>query len=234
LVRICMSETEDVSEGALRKPPSRRSSWYEQFFDILSSRKIDSVDLDFVKVNITPDRSDAGKFLQGLRFLGLIDKTGKATKALDKLRLTGDQFNINLQETVKNAYAIVFEKVNLESVKRENLVNFFVGTYDLSSSVADKAVDLFAYFARRADIQVSDELGILPIISKSGRDSTSRRQTNQTRTKSQSTHPDIVPEDIEELKMGDVRVWIPKGNHEAAITAKRLIDLYLETHTSGT
>lgn len=44
----------------------------------------------------------------------------------------------------------------------------------------------------------------------------------------QPQKPDIPkPEDLEELKLGNIRIWIPKGDVKEANKAKKLIDLYI-------
>jgi hypothetical protein len=223
-----LSESDNSTEkvGVL-KPPSRRSSWYDRFFEILSSRKLDSVDIDFVKTNITPDRGDASRFIRGLKFLDLIDENSKATKELDKLRLTGEQFTKNLGAIVKNAYAPVFSKVVLETVKRDNLVNFFIDTYDLPGNVANDAVELFVYFANKSAIQISPDLSTTLQTMKTPRESVPRRNSAPSRESSQSPVSNLIPDNVEELRLGAVRIWLPKGDKTAANTAKQLIDLYL-------
>lgn len=44
---------------------------------------------------------------------------------------------------------------------------------------------------------------------------------------------DEVPPNVEELKMGEVRIWLPKNDRPAAELAKKLIDLYLDKTKYG-
>lgn len=37
-----------------------------------------------------------------------------------------------------------------------------------------------------------------------------------------------LPSGVEELKWGDIRIWLPKGDHKAAKKAKSLIELYIK------
>lgn len=225
-----LPEGSQTSEKTTKwKPPSRRSSWYERFFELLGSRKVELVDLDFIKINITPDKGDAGRFLAGLKFLGLIGNEGKATKEMDRLKLTGDDFKKNLKEVIRRAYSDVFDKTELETVKRDNLVNFFIERYDLSANVASDAVDLFVYFTNKADIPLSASLKAVTPPIRPAKEEPARLRM-QSRPTQQRKLTEIIPEGMEELKLGNVRIWLPKADKTAAETAKRLIDLYMETH----
>jgi hypothetical protein len=215
------------------RPPTRRSSWYERFFELLASRKINLVDADFVKVNITPDRSDAGRFTRGLRFLGLIDENGKTTRQMDKLRLTGDEFKKNLGDVIRSAYSMVFDVVHLETAKRQYLVNFFIEKYGLSADVATDAVEMFVYFANRAEIPVSDDLKTVPLVPRQPKDENQRKSTVPKKVTQQAKQIEEIPEGWIELRLENVRIWLPKDDRSAAEAAKRLLDLHLETHHSN-
>lgn len=213
--------------AARKRPPSRAKSWYEKFFEILSSRKIDLVDSDFVSVNITPDRGDVARFIAGLKFLGLIGTNGKATEKLEKLRLTGDEFKVNLSEIIKEAYSDVFDKVDLTTVKRENLVNFFIGKYQLAGTAAGSSVDILVYFADKAGIPLSDELKSSPTL-KTQRSELPRKAVERAKTSPRKEETDNPPEGMIVLQFDKVKIWLPKDDRNAAETAKDLIDLHIK------
>jgi hypothetical protein len=139
------------------KPPYRTPSWYEKFFGIIQSRKLDSITLDFIRMNIASGK-DEYKFYSGLKFLGLINDDGSVTEQFGGLRLTGDQFSKNLEQTIREAYKEVFDSVVLESARAENMVNFFIEKYGFSRNTAEGAVKMLSYFASKTNIPISSEL----------------------------------------------------------------------------
>lgn len=42
------------------------------------------------------------------------------------------------------------------------------------------------------------------------------------------------PEGIDEINLGDIRIWIPKGDAKAVSKAKKLLDIYIEDNKEGT
>jgi hypothetical protein len=149
-----------------------------------------------------------------------------------KLRLTGDEFKTNLQATVQTAYKKVFDTVVVETAKSENVVNYFIETYGFSGSVARDAVAIFVYFATKSGIPVSESLSSIlnpqasPISKKTAVPRPARERISQHKESDLQK-----PDELEELRIGQVRIWLPKGDPKAAESAKNLIDLYLKTLT---
>lgn len=229
---LAMREEEASEPTKAPNPPSRTKSWYEKFFEILQSRKVESVDLDFVRANITSDPKDAAKFIRGLRFLGLVDSQGRSTPAMLKLRLTGDEFNTNLQATVQTAYKKVFDTIVVETAKNENVVNFFIESYGFSGSAAKDAVALFVYFAIKSGVSVSESL--TSILNSQASVMSKKTAVSKPARERIGEHKELDLQksaELEELRIGQVRIWLPKGDAKAAESAKNLIDLYLKTLT---
>jgi hypothetical protein len=213
------------------KPPIRGPDWFDRFFALIQQRRIDSIDRKFVRANIARDPSGASKFLTGLRFLGLINDKGAATVKLESLQLTGDQFRTNLEKVVRVAYKDVFEQIHAKDFTTDNLRNFFVRQYHMGGGFAVRAVYVFQYLARKAGIPLSDseEPSSLEQETQPKRDKTwpDKGRVPKTRPTKKSTI--TVPEGVEQLQFGDVRIWLPKGDEKAAQAAKNLIDFYLQS-----
>jgi Family of unknown function (DUF5343) len=216
------------------KPPIRGPDWFDRLFALIQQRRIDRIDAKFVKANITPDPSGASKFLAGLRFLDLIDDQGAVTLKLESLQLTGDKFRTNLEKIVRDAYKDVFEEIRVEDFdSTEDLRNFFIKQYGMSGGFARRAVWVFQYLSGKAGILLPDNE---ESPSEQEPESTGSKILSRKRrvSKAKPTGPkNTVPEGIELLQLGDVRVWLPKGDRKAANTAKTLIDLYMQNLQEG-
>jgi hypothetical protein len=226
------TSSEEQQQPPKFKPPIRGPDWFDRLFAIAQQRRIDKIDMKFVRTNISKDPSGGSKFHVGLKFLGLIDNDDIPTPRLQSLGLSGDQFRTNLEKIIRLAYKDVFEKVPAKEFHTENLRNFFVSEYGMGGGFAQRAVYVFQYFCRKAGISLSnsEEPSNLKQESRSGKARVSKRQTRKTRlTKSMSA----ISDDIEQLQLGDVRIWLPKNDPvEAANVAKTLIDLYLQKLSS--
>lgn len=88
--------------------------------------------------------SDAILAVSTLRFLGVVDETGKATPLMAKLRLQGEARKQVFHDLVKNSYKKLFN-VSSEAHKLsdEELGNEMIIQYNLSPRVARTAVPVF-------------------------------------------------------------------------------------------
>lgn len=95
--------------------------------------------------------------LSALKFLNLVEKNGKTTPALNSLQMRGDDFEHNLQDVVRNAYADLFTKVDPARDSRANIMNFFMKHYGTSPTGAEKATTLFLDLCGEAGIPTLKE-----------------------------------------------------------------------------
>lgn len=153
------------SLGGRPKPPYRRPSWYEDFFDIIKQRTIDNFSLEFIRLNIASG-SEAYKVRSGLRFLELIDEKGHPTPKLLKLRVTGEEFKKNLGTVILDAYSDLFKSVVMEKARPESVINFMIERYGYSRPLAEEATALFVYFCSKAGIALSSELSEFQVLAK--------------------------------------------------------------------
>lgn len=144
--------------GDKMKPPYRRPVWYTRFFKIIRQKNISRFTLEFLTLNITQVKSEAYKLRNGLQFLGLIDKKGFPTSKLELLRVSGEQFNNNLKEVIEGAYSDLLTTVMIDTSKPESLINFIINRYGYSEPLAEEAVALFTFFAKKAGIPLSKDL----------------------------------------------------------------------------
>jgi hypothetical protein len=155
-----------LGEGEL-KPPYRRPSWYDDFFELIKQRTIEEFSLAFIRLNIASG-SEAYKFRAGLRFLGLIDDQGRPTDKLSKLRVTGEGFRENLEKIIRQAYSGLFRTVIVEKARPESVINFMIEKYDYSRPLAEEATALFTYFCSKAGIPLSEELASFQAPTREG------------------------------------------------------------------
>jgi len=172
--------------GNKMKPPYRRPVWYTRFFSLIKQKTINKFTLEFLTLNITQVKSEAYKLRNGLRFLGLIDNKRNPTSKLNDLRVSGDQFNKNLRIIIEEAYFDLLSTVMVDTSKPESLVNFMINRYGYSESLAEQAVVLFVFFAKKAEIPLSKE--VMNFKAKKA-----RRETRKSKTKTKK--PNVEQED---------------------------------------
>lgn len=95
--------------------------------------------------------------LQALRFLGLIDESGKPTPSGTALIQAADEDRKPLfEKIVKSAYAFLFEdeEFNLESATSQQMAEKF-RSLDIQGSTVTKAIAFFLAVAKEGQIKVS-------------------------------------------------------------------------------
>jgi hypothetical protein len=207
------------------KPPYGAVSWYESFLEMAQTQKLEVVDTEFISVNIV-DSHYAPQILRGLKFLGLLDESNRATDKLRSLRILGDEYKVALRDIVKNAYRDVFSTVVLQKASMTSLVNFFMQKYDFGASIAKQVAQVFVMLCKKAEIE-------LPFVSPAyettvmSRQSTSRKPTPKksvTETKREEA-PQL---GLHEIKYGKIQIFLPEGDLDAASEAIQLINLYIK------
>lgn len=95
-------------------------------------------------------RGNVFALLSTLKFLNLIDDRGEPTANFDSLQTMGEEYQGNLEQIVRKAYADLFSKFDLTKDSRENIRNYFARNY--SASQAGKATTLFYGLCSKAGI----------------------------------------------------------------------------------
>jgi len=207
-------------------PPYGSTVWYEKFLEITQTHLLDIVNPEFVRINIIGFRHEY-TVIRGLRFLGLVDDRFKATEKLDSLRVIGGVYRERLDLIVRSAYKELFSKIVIQRAKIETLVNFFMQRYDYGERTAREATAVFIMLCKKAGIQLTQELEAKSVSTSSRAVSAkapSRRAT-QAREKAIETS---IPSGLTELKMDNITIHLPKNDRNAALKAKRLLELYIE------
>jgi len=154
-----MSESE-ATTGFL--PAQGSVVWYDALLKLLESRQITKVDRAFLE-NQDPKIAshNEGKLIAGLKFLGLIDKEGNATEAMDSLSVVGDKRKENLEKIVRTAYCLLLDKVkiDLEKAEANTLINTFKSDYKMGSlTTAKEAAKIFVFLAQKAEMTLSESI----------------------------------------------------------------------------
>lgn len=100
-------------------------------------------------------RGNVFALLSTLKFLDLIDDKGEPTAGFDSLQTMGEEYQGNLEQIVRKAYADLFSKFDLTKDSRENIRNYFARNY--SASQAGKATTLFYGLCSKAGIATIEE-----------------------------------------------------------------------------
>ncbi len=151
-----MSETEEKSLS----PPQASVKSYDELLKLLENRTIPRVDVAFLRDHSIASQNES-KFIAGLKFLGLVDKDGNATEDMNNLCNVESKRKENLEKTVRTAYSLLFEgiKIDLSNADSEVLVSAFKNDYKMGSmNTAVKGAKVFAYFAQKAGIPISEAI----------------------------------------------------------------------------
>lgn len=100
-------------------------------------------------------RGNVFALLSTLKFLNLIDDKGEPTADFDSLQTMGEEYQGNMEQIVRKAYADLFSKFDLTKDSRENIRNYFARNY--SASQAGKATTLFYGLCSKAGIATIEE-----------------------------------------------------------------------------
>jgi hypothetical protein len=225
-VKRLIEDSRKALGGRQLKPPYRRSSWYDDFFDMIKQRTVNNFSIDFINLNIASG-SEAYKFRSGLLFLGLIDQEGHPTKNLQKLRVTGEAFCENFGNVIHEAYEDLFQAIIIEKAKPESVINFMIERYGYSRLRAEEATSLFVYFCKTANIAISNELSNFQVTVKEAPHIPISQKTSKER---KETAPDMrFDESFITLKSGEF-FFAVKKELSAMEMAKSQLNSYLDYH----
>lgn len=133
-------------------------SWYAKFFETLERIKVEKVDSNFLTTNNIVSSDNVYKVINGLRFLGLIKEDDSATERMRSLNVVGADYQKNFEKMVRDAYTILFSKVNIERALAEDVINCFRVDYDMAPTTAKLAAQIFVFLAQKAGISLSDSI----------------------------------------------------------------------------
>lgn len=213
-------------------PPRGSVSWYERFFDLMQRQKVDKVDKQFVRLNIVGSKNEV-TVLNGVRFLRLINEDGSVTEKLKSLRVVGDEFTKNFRKVIEDAYKDLLDTIIIDAAKQENVINYFVQKYALSVDTAKLAAKNFINFAKKAGMSLSEDLLKAIKTEKPVTASVQRARSRQGAKKdkdefSAGSGTGLTESTVATLVYDKIKIQIPKDDVEAALMAKRLIDMHIQ------
>jgi hypothetical protein len=143
-----------------RNPPARNTSrfWFERFLSVIQRQNPAVIDSSFLS-QIAP--SNEGKLLAQLKFLHVIDDSGKPTEILSLLNLVGDEQKKGFRAVAESAYGDLISEVKVDRALPDDLINFFIRKYQFPREKAVNASKFFLYLAEKAAIPVAPELASL-------------------------------------------------------------------------
>lgn len=139
-------------------PPYVSVPKMEQLFNLLSTRNFQEITMqDLLSRGFAI--SDANQALQGLRFLGLIDESGKTNENTRIISMKGEGKNEKIQQMIKSSYSKLFETVpSAETLTKAELHDEFMAVYNISSRIATTAVPAFLWLCKYAGMNVSENI----------------------------------------------------------------------------
>lgn len=215
------------------KPPYGNVAWYEKFFELIRTRSFDKFDKEIIELNIVRGRN-ATMLFNGLRFLGLVEDSGKVTDRFESLRRRGDEFKQNLKTVVQDAYSQLFSKVVVSKASPETLFNYLAEYYDYGEATASLSSKIFRYLCQEAGIELSPELAEGEFKVKRRAQVRKKREPKERKERREARERVLgVPEDMHVSRWGnDIVMYLRKGDRKTrdriAKNAKILIDMYVE------
>lgn len=89
-----------------------------------------------------------------LKFLNLIDDSGKPTEKLESLKIKGkEEYQKSLMRIIKEAYREMFDSVNVEAADEDTIYNQIRSVYKCSIRIANQATPLFLWLCGEAGIR---------------------------------------------------------------------------------
>lgn len=183
-----------------RKPPYVAAGTLWEFFNklkfVATPQHLDAKEIEEYGI----PKHWSYHLLSALKFLNLVEKNGKTTPALQSLQMRGEEFEHNLEEVVRNAYAELFSKVDPARDNRANIVNFFMKHYGTSPSGAEKATTLFLDLCGEAGIPTLQEKpSKIPKVKPTSTPSRPRVKTGATKTEEREVRTVVPGDDLKNI-----------------------------------
>lgn len=156
-------------------PPYVPFKTFQKCLEKISGLRLEIISLDLLK-GYGLSEFNAAAARQALQFLGIIDESGGTTEKFDMLRFTGDEYDENLRTIIEEAYAPLFQRLNMGDADKEDIFNMLIHTYGCSKRVATTATSLL--------------IGMCELVGIRG----TERPKTPRRTKKQKTMAEAVPQ----------------------------------------
>ena len=138
-----------------RAAPYVPASTLSQFFDhIRYVREPSDVDAGLLE-DYGIKRGQVFALGSALKFLDVIDESGKPTPVFRGLQTGGDEFRDALRAVVERAYADLFNRLDVSRDTKDKITNFFARNY--SPATAERATRLFLDLCGEAGIETASQ-----------------------------------------------------------------------------
>ncbi len=126
----------------------------DRVIDLASNRNFSTISYSLFE-QYGFSRSDAILAFNLFRFLGLVDKNGKATDLMSKLHLHGDVKKQEFEKIVRAAYKKLFDATNGKphTLNKEELSNEFAIHYNLTPRIVRSAIPVFLKLCEYAGLR---------------------------------------------------------------------------------
>ena len=143
------TEGKTKQRSAPYAPASAMSALFDHIRYVKTPDSVDSGLLEDYGIS----HSNAFALLSALKFLNLVDSSGKPTEAFRDLQTGGDEFKIALNQVLEKAYSGLFSRLDVGRDSKDKIVNYFARNY--SPATANKAAILFLDLCGEAGITTS-------------------------------------------------------------------------------
>ncbi len=148
-----MSDITTEAGNQTGTPPYLALPGLEKLLGLLSTRSLTEITGGYLKAQGF-GYSDSYLAMGALRFLGIVDATGKATPLAKKFHLQGDARKKEIEAMVRNAYSSLFSAVaEPHKLEMAELKNEFTFRYNLTPRVVGAAVPAFLWLCEQAGLK---------------------------------------------------------------------------------
>ena len=148
---MATEETELQVQKAV--PPYGPTRGMLQALEMLRKTTPSRIDSDFLRDSgVAP--GNEYKVAGALKFLGLVDESGRPTEKSRLLKTKGDTYSQTLKEIVRTAYADLFQRLDAGKMNRDEIYNYFVTEGGLGAEMANKATRFFVKLCELAGIDL--------------------------------------------------------------------------------
>lgn len=148
-----------MNENKVLRPPYASSGMADQLLDIFQRIAPKKIDVKYITQNHITTAPNASKAMDFVKWMRIIDVDGSVKEEVsNKLRLVGEEREKYIKELIVKSYKALFDSLNLEQAKKDDIINYFVNTHSFGRAQAQAAAALFLHLCHRAKIPVSDEL----------------------------------------------------------------------------
>ncbi len=146
-------------ENKMNKPPYATPGAADEVLDILRRTTPKKIDSKFVSDNNIATSSNAFRIVEFVKWFGIVDANGNVNENIvNKLKLVGEERNKFIEELIRNTYKELFDRINLEEARKDDIINFFISNYGFGHEKSKIASALFLHLCQKYKIPISDDL----------------------------------------------------------------------------